>query len=174
MCLTLLIYNVTSSVASQHNPLEHITAKESNDMLNKQADQQKPITEHDQAELLGSLLRSEKTYLAHKKIMTVKIMSEFIILAGAITSFGSICFLPKLDLLVPPIKKLKQHNEGVFRMLVAGLLTTGIGLIIGISSPEDRQDDIEHTQKNIEQLKAVLAALQTKNSSAPEAAVETK
>ncbi len=67
LCLILLICNVTSSVASQHNPLEHIAAKESNGMLNKEALQQKQITADGQGELLRSLLQSEKTYLAHKK-----------------------------------------------------------------------------------------------------------
>ena len=185
LCLTLLICNVTSSVASQHNPLEHIAAKESNGMLNKEALQQKQITADGQGELLRSLLQSEKTYLAHKEKMTAnnmipdlpiemkKNLSALTILVGAATSYiGTSYFLGKDTYTV---KEFKQHKDGIFGMLTAGLLITTLGLVIGISSPDNRPDDIDHhTQKNIEQLEAGLAALQTKNPSSPEATVETK
>ncbi len=105
-----------------------------------------------------------------------KNLSELTILVGAATFLlGGIYFLPDPKKYESNIAKiLGQSNRRVIGVLNVGLVITAAGLIIGTSSPENRPDDIDHTQKNIEQLEAALAALQTKTPNSPEATVETK
>ncbi len=154
LCLTLLIYNFAYSIASQNNPEEqlHIILN-----LNKQAGQ---TTEYPAA-LPQQRQAGEEGIAQNSSNDGLKRTLFTVVALGAIVSF--------LVSVGPTATAIK--NDGVCHATLTTYipsLLVYIGTIGACCVALNNLDRIDHEQKKIEQLKAMLAALQTKTPSSPE------
>ncbi len=162
LCLTLLVCNFAFSMESHNNQRK----------MNK--------------EVIAQLIDRNEAHLAHKEKLTANAdarerWSKPIVILGIFISLGGAYFMPKptdeekrtIEEYENKISEFQQNYSKKFSIVIAGALISLAGALIGASVPDDdRQVDMDYAKANIEQLKAVLTALQTKSPSPPEAPAE--